>query len=226
DGRPGDLPRCARGEFDSNWRDFGALMVEHGRGDSVVRLGWEFNGDFMSWAGTDPATWIACYRRAVRGIRATNPAAIFDWTINAHHTPAKVCGGVSTGCYPGDDYVDIIGIDNYDHYPPSTTKATFDRVAAAPEGLDWLYAFARRHGKLFAVGEWGVAAGSTVGGGDNADFIRWMHGWFAAHAEHLAYEAYYSGCTESPLQSSLFRTDAGCLRNPRSAAAYRELFGS
>jgi hypothetical protein len=233
EGRPGDLAGCAAGDFDSQWRDFGTLMVAHGRGDSVIRLGWEFNGDFMAWAGTDAGTWIACYRRAVDGIRATNPAALFDWTINAHHTPAEICGGLSTNCYPGDDYVDIIGIDNYDHFPPSATAAAFRKVAAAPEGLDWLYAFARRHGKLFSVGEWGVVAdsggdgggGGGGGGGDSAAFIRWMHAWFAAHAPHLAYEAYFSGCSESPVQSSLFRTDTGCTLNPRSAQAYRELFG-
>jgi hypothetical protein len=223
EGRPQDLAACATGGFDRHWRDFGALMVRHGRGDSVVRLGWEFNGDFMAWHARDPQTWIACYRRAADGIRATNPAVVLDWTINAHDTPAGVCGGVSTNCYPGDDYVDIIGIDNYDHFPPTATKADFDRVAAAPEGLSWLYAFARQHGKPFSVGEWGVVQNAD-GGGDNAGFVRWMHAWFAAHATDLAYEAYFTNCEESGIQSSLFRTDPGCRRNPKAAGAYRGLF--
>jgi hypothetical protein len=225
EGRAADLPACARGDFDNHWKDFGALMVTYNRGDSVVRLGWEFNGDFMAWAGVNAKTWIGCYRRAVDGIRATNPAAVFDWTINAHDTAAKVCGGVSTNCYPGDAYVDIIGIDNYDHFPASRTKAGFDRVSAAPEGLTWLLAFAKKRGKLFSVGEWGVVSNAD-GGGDNAAFIRWMHAWFAAHATDLAYEAYFSSCENSTVQSSLFRTGTGCVANPASATAYRELFGS
>jgi hypothetical protein len=150
---------------------------------------------------------------------------IFDWTINAHDTAANVCGGVSTTCYPGDDYVDIIGIDNYDHFPASATKADFDRVAAAPEGLDWLLAFAKKRGKLFSVGEWGVVSNPN-GGGDNAAFIRWMHAWFATHAVDLAYEAYFSSCENSTVQSSLFRTGPGCVPNPAGADAYREIFGS
>ena len=223
-GGPADLAACARGEHDPLWRDFGAVMVRHGRGDAVVRLGWEFNGDFMPWAATDPPTWIACYRRAADNIRRTNPAVLLDWTINAHGTPATVCGGVSTTCYPGDDYVDIVGIDNYDHFPPSHTAAAFAATAAAEDGLDQLYAFAKQHGKPVSVGEWGVVP--TAGGGrDNADFVRWMHGWFAAHAPDLAYEAYFSDCTAGGVQSSLFRTDPGCLANPGAAAAYRELFG-
>jgi hypothetical protein len=225
EGRAGDLAGCAKGQFDEHWKDFGALMVSSHRGDSVVRLGWEFNGTFMAWAGTDARTWIGCYRRAVNGIRATNPAALFDWTINAHDTPATLCGGVSTNCYPGNAYVDIVGIDNYDHFPATATKAAFDRVAAAPEGLDWLLAFAKKHGKLFAVGEWGVVA-SKAGGGDSAAFIRWMHDWFAQHAPDLAYEAYFSSCENSLVQSSLFRTDPGCTRNPQAAQAYRSLFSA
>jgi hypothetical protein len=223
EGRAVDLAGCAKGDFDSHWRSFGTLMVRYGRGDSIVRLGWEFNGNFMAWHARDATTWIACYRRAADGIRATNPAVILDWTINAHDTPADICGGVSTNCYPGDDYVDIIGIDNYDHFPTAPTKAAFDRVNAAPEGLTWLHAFATRHGKPFSVGEWGVVSNSD-GGGDSPGFIRWMHEWFAAHAPDLAYEAYFTSCENSTVQSSLFRTGTTCTRNPGAAETYRALF--
>jgi hypothetical protein len=225
EGRPQDLAGCARGDFDQHWRDFGTLMTQHGRAGSVVRLGWEFNETFMAWRASDPQTWIRCYRRAADGIRATNPAAVFDWTINGHHTPASICGGVSTNCYPGDDYVDVIGIDNYDHFPAARTKADFDRIAAAPEGLSWLYDFARRHAKPFSVGEWGVAHTNDAGQ-DSAAFVQWMHDWFAAHAPNLAYEAYFSSCEAGEVQSSLFRDDSGCVRNPNAAATYRSLFSS
>ncbi|MFB6395200.1 glycoside hydrolase family 26 protein [Polymorphospora lycopeni] len=225
EGRPQDLAGCARGEFDQLWRDFGALMVRHDRADSVVRLGWEFNGTFMPWHGADTEVWIACYRRAADGIRATNPHVLLDWTINAHGTPDGVCGGVSTNCYPGDDYVDIVGIDNYDHWPAARTKADFDRIAAAPDGLDWLFAFARERGKPFSVGEWGVVPTGDAGR-ENPDFVRWMHAWFAAHAADLAYEAYFSNCDAGGVQSSLFRAgEPGCRANPGTADVYRELFG-
>jgi hypothetical protein len=224
-GGEAELPRCAAGAYDRQWRDFGALMVRHGRGDSVVRLGWEMNERTMPWRARDTATYIACYRRAADNIRATNPDVLLDWSINAHSSPDGLCGGRSTKCYPGDAYVDIVGIDNYDHYPWSPTKAAFDRTAAAPEGLDWLFAFARERGKLFSVGEWGVVPTGDAGR-ENPDFVRWMHAWFAAHAEHLAYEAYFSDCGRGGVQSSLFRTAAECMRNPGSAEAYRNLWAS
>lgn len=220
-----DLDDCARGEHDDDWRAFGTLMRTHYRGDSVVRLGWEFNEKTSSWRADDPPTWIACYRRAADNIRAANPDVLLDWTINAHETPAGVCGGVSTNCYPGDDYVDIVGIDNYDHYPWSPTKTAFDRTAARPEGLTWLYEFARAHGKPFSVGEWGVVPTADAGR-ENPDYIQWMFDWFAARASHLAYEAYFSDCGEGGVQSSLFRTADDCRRNPQSAARYAALFGA
>jgi hypothetical protein len=224
DGGESDLAGCASGEFDQQWRDFGRLMVQHGRGDSVVRLGWEMNETTMAWRGLDTDAYIGCYRHAAQNIRATNPAVLLDWSINAHDTPAALCGGRSTNCYPGDEYVDLIGIDNYDHFPWSSSKAVFDRTASGPEGLSWLFAFARAHGKPFSVGEWGVVpTGDSKT--DNPDFIRWMHEWFAAHAPDLAYEAYFSNCDPGGVQSSLFRTDAGCIKNARSAMAYRSLFG-
>jgi hypothetical protein len=224
-GGEAELARCAAGAYDQQWRDFGDLMVRHGRGDSVVRLGWEMNERTMPWRGIDRGAYIACYRRAADNIRAANPDVLLDWTINAHGSPDGLCGGRSTKCYPGDAYVDIIGIDNYDHHPWSPTKRAFDRTAAAPEGLSWLFAFARAHGKPFSVGEWGVVPTGDAGK-ENPDFVRWMHEWFAAHAEHLAYEAYFSDCGPGGVQSSLFRTEAACVENPGSAEVYRDLWGS
>lgn len=223
EGGEGEMAACAAGRFDELWRGFGTLMADHGRADSIVRLGWEFNVETMPWRGTDANTYISCFRRAVTAIRATNPLVLIDWTINAHRTPAGLCGGVSTGCYPGDDYVDIIGIDNYDHYPWSPTKAAFDATANRAEGLSWLYAFARTRGKPFSVGEWGVVPTADAGQ-ENPSYITWMHEWFAAHAPNLAYEAYFSDCTAGGVQSSLFNTATGCRRNPRSADIYRSLY--
>jgi hypothetical protein len=219
-----DLSACANGDHDEDFRNFGTLMSRSGRADSIVRLGWEFNEQTSPWRADDTDTWLGCYRHAADSIRATNPEVLLDWTINAHNTPSGVCGGLSTDCYPGDNYVDIVGIDNYDHYPWSPTKSDFQRTAEKQEGLTWLYEFARSRGKPFSVGEWGVTPAGDAGK-ENPDFVTWMHSWFAQHAENLAYETYFSDCTSSGIQSSLFTTDASCTQNPNSAARYKDLFG-
>jgi hypothetical protein len=225
EGGEDQMAGCAAGDYDSMWRSFGTLMVTTGRPDTIVRLGWEFNEKTMPWRGTSATIYIACFQHAATAIRATNPKVLIDWTINGHDTPNNLCGGLSTNCYPGDSYVDIIGIDNYDHYPWSPTSAAFNATAAAPEGLSWLYAFARQHDKPFSVGEWGVVPTGDAGK-ENPSYITWMHSWFAAHAPNLAYEAYFSNCDSGGVQSSLFRTDTACQTNPKSAAVYRSLWGS
>ncbi|MEV6305257.1 glycosyl hydrolase [Actinoplanes sp. NPDC051861] len=218
------LDDCAAGTYDQHWRDFGTLMTTEGRADSVVRLGWEMNESTMGWRGLDTDDYIACYRHAADAMRSTNPLVVLDWTINAHNTPSNLCGGVSTNCYPGDAYVDIIGIDNYDHHPWSPTENDFAATAARAEGLDWLFDFARAHGKLFSVGEWGIMPTADAGK-DNPSFIRWMHAWFAAHAPYLAYEAYFQRCDGTVSQSSILRPDdPACLGNAGSSEVYRSLY--
>jgi hypothetical protein len=120
---------------------------------------------------------------------------------------------------------DVDRVDNYDHYPWASTRGFFDRTAAKPEGLTWLYDFAREHGKPFSVDEWGMVPTGDAGK-ENPNFVRWMHDWFAAHAADLVYEAHFSDCGAGGVQWSLFRTDTGCARNRQSAAIYRTLLGS
>lgn len=227
DDHPEDLVACARGDHDEDFQAFGRLMVQKNRADAVVRLGWEFNGDFMPWSATDTEAWIACYRNAALAIRSVNASALFDWTVNSKDTPAGICDGNSLKCYPGDDVVDIVGIDNYDMGPSATSRDSFRRIAAARDGLDWLLDFARDRGKPFAVGEWGISPGHHANtSGENPPFIRWMHEWFVEHAADLAYEAYFNHCEIGEVQSNLYRpAGGGCVRqNTEAASLYRSLW--
>jgi len=229
DRRPQDMAACAAGDHDADWRTFGRLMVEHGRAASVVRLGWEFNATSNSWAAVDPQQWIACFRRAAQGIRQGDPAVTIEWTVNGHVTDRRTCDGLSIRCWPGDDVVDLVGIDWYDQGPAVRSRADFVAEAARPEGLNWLLAFARAHGKRFAVGEWGVAPGSTGNEtGENPAFIGWMHDWFTQNAGELAYETYFTNCDEGEAESNLWRPPGpGCVReNVESGRIYRELWGA
>jgi hypothetical protein len=224
-----DLAACATGAHDDTFRAFGELMVKKGRAASVVRLGWEFNGDFMPWSAWNTEQWKSCYRHAALALRAANPRVILDWTINAHGTPEGICNGRSTNCYPGDDVVDIIGIDNYDIAPSASSRADFMRIAKAPDGLSWIHAFAKKRGKKLSVGEWGIAPGSSYNTtGENPEFIRWMHEWLSAHAGDLAYEAYFTDCSPKLVESNLMRPPGGdCVRvNSKAAQLYRALWGA
>ncbi len=219
--RQGDLASCARGDYDAHWRTLGETLVARERADSVIRLGWEFNDVTQYWSAKDTTKFVACWRRAATAIRTTDPLVVMDWTINAHGS--TTCQGRSTNCYPGDSWVDVIGIDNYDFYPATRDQHAFDTVANAVDGLSWLYAFATAHGKKLAIGEWGVVSGSKSGGGDSAFYIRAMYGWMTAHAANIAYEAYFNQCGPSAVISDIYRCGPV---NPKASAAYLSLFGT
>ncbi|WP_232291767.1 glycoside hydrolase family 26 protein [Frankia sp. QA3] len=221
----GNLADCAAGNYDAKWRQFGRWLMSMGRGDSFVRLGWEFNGLWFAWAATDPQQWIQCFRNASSAIKATSPQVRIDWNLNAHGSTTPVG---AFDLYPGDQYVDVIGIDSYDQYPPSPTYADFDNQCNGDAGLCQVITFARTHHKLFSVPEWGVVSqqGTKAGrggaaGGDNPAYMEKMYETFAHNADILAYEAYFPDAEEGNVRSSLVNPNL----NPASAAVYQRLWG-
>lgn len=221
------LNDCAAGAYDTHWRDFGNALVSNGRADSIVRIGWEFNGDFMYWHATnDTAQFIQCWNHVASAIKAADPRALTDWTINSKATPSDSCMGDPTNCYPGDQNVDYIGIDNYDEWPPSTTTP-FDKIANDVGGITWIYDFAVAHHKHFGVGEWGVVSGAGSNGGrDNPAFIQNMWSWFSVHAAVALYESYFSNSDPGEVDSKIVDNTTGMCGcdNPMASAKYRQLW--
>jgi hypothetical protein len=221
------LKDCAAGSYDAHWKDFGSALVSNGRADSIVRIGWEFNGDFMYWHATnDTAQFIQCWNHVAAAIKSTDPSVLADWTINSKYTPSDSCMGDATNCYPGDQYVDYIGIDNYDEYPPSTTTP-FDTIAIASGGITWIYDFAVKHDKRFSVGEWGVVSGAGSNGGrDNPAFVQNMWSWFQAHSAIGLYESYFSNDDPGEVDSKIIDNTTGTCGcdNPMASAKYQNLW--
>ncbi|EFC79735.1 glycoside hydrolase family 26 protein [Parafrankia sp. EUN1f] len=224
------LTACAAGAYDGYWRTFGQTLNTTGRQNSIIRIAWEANGDWYQWSGTNPSAYIGCWRHIADSINATSdPDPLLDWTINAHYSQNPPSHN-PLDLYPGDNWVDIIGIDAYDHYPPSRTQAEFNNQANAIGGVTWLYNFARAHNKLFGIGEWGVVSGRDENGaGDNPNYIRFMRDWMEQRAgQGLYYENYYSTCEPPNVGSNLYRpTDDHCLFiNNAAALLYTDLWSS
>jgi len=232
----GDSAPCASGAYDEYWKAFGRWLVQKNRGDSIVRLGWEGNGDYMYWSVTDAdlvnANWKACWRRCAQAIRSAAPSVLLEWTINGHgsstyggHHPYDVYAHPNV--YPGDDVVDVIGIDSYDQYP-SVRKAGWEaHCSAGNAGVCNAIAFARQHGKKVAVGEWGIAVRDTVnGGGDDTEYVQRMFDTFVANQDILAYEGYYN----APLSIEPYNLgsgicpETGSVDGPEASALYRRLW--
>lgn len=223
------LQTCATGAYDAHWRRFGQTLNETGRQNSIIRIAWEANGNWYKWSGSDPTAYVNCWRHVADAIRSTaSPDPLLDWSINAHYSQNPASHN-PLDLYPGDAYVDIIGIDAYDHYPPSRTQAEFDQQANQTGGITWLYNFARQHGKLFGVGEWGVVSGNDDNGaGDNPNYIQFMWDWMRERADKgFYYENYFNTCEPPNVGSNLFRPGdpTHCVfQNPQAAVRYSQLW--
>jgi hypothetical protein len=215
EGSGGTLAAAAAGTYDAHYAAYGSNLVAAGKGSLLTEVAWEFNGNWFEWSATSAANYIGAFQHFVTAVRSTAPNARFAWTINAHSTNNPP-SGVIMDAYPGDAYVNVIGIDTYDQFPPNLTQGTWDSQIAATGGLQWILDIAVAHGKPLMVAEWGVAAPADADhGGDNAFFVTKMQDWFRANATKLYGEMYFDF---DP--AGIFSADSTII-NTNSAAEYK-----
>jgi hypothetical protein len=117
-----------------------------------VRLDWEMNATwYPDWnaPGVTPAQYVAAWRHVYQIFQQEGAAnAAFVWCPTLWNGP----GGLSPSAwYPGDQYVDWIGVDAY----PQSAVESF--ILHGPGGLDDQEAFAAQHEKPMMVAEWAPA---------------------------------------------------------------------
>jgi hypothetical protein len=210
------LAEGARGTYNDHFVRLAQRLVQYGYGSSTIRLGWEFNGGWYVWSAIhDPVSWPVYWRQIVTAMRSVPGAAFtFDWN------PVPGGGVPLEQVYPGDDYVDVIGMDVYDvDCGTADPEARWANAVWVPYGLEWHRRFAAEHGKPMSFPEWGVWRGGIAGtcaGGDNPRFVERMHEW--VHQANVAYHAYFEFDApdgDHELMSGAF---------PQSAARFRALF--
>jgi hypothetical protein len=224
------LQQGATGAYNTYFLKLARDMVAGGRANSIVRLGWEFNAGWFPWAADGQATMFIDYWRQIvdtmRSVAGQN--FTFEWNPNA--------GGTDDlgDYYPGNAYVDLIGLDLYDqawgnYGSPDCNGAAcqqeeFRTLLTEPNGLHWLATFAAAHGKPVALPEWGLAASSPtnlngthvdeeLGGGDDPTFIKAMAEWIN---RNNVYEATFWQFNRSRISPTA---------NPLSYAAFISDFG-
>lgn len=214
------LATCAAGEHDAQWAEFGATLASYGLADEVVvRLGWEFNGDWYKWSASDPAAFAECWRHIHDAAETTAPELRWSWDV--FRGPGKSVRDAADA-WPGDAYVDIVGIDDYDGWPAVTDEDSWQQHYSGPFGLRHWADFAAAHGKAVAVPEWGVHPGTAWeghNGGDNEYYVEKMAGFFGEVRGNLAYEAYFNQSSERVAASLV-----GPTLNPLAAQRYLEIW--
>lgn len=203
------LAAGAAGDYDHHWRRFGEALVDGGCGDWVLRLGWEFNGRFYPWsAGGQEEEFVAYWRRIVATLRRVEGQRFtFDWTPLAGNANADV-----EAAYPGDDVVDVIGLDAYDTSSLTDPEERWADQLDRRYGLRWHADFAAAHGKRMSFPEWGVTVreGDALGGGDARLYMERMLDWISRH--DVRYALYF----DVDASDAAHRLSAG--RFPEAAA--------
>ncbi|MEU9303115.1 glycosyl hydrolase [Streptomyces sp. NPDC048269] len=189
----------AWGRYDLHFRRLAERLVDLGLPDTVIVLGWEMNGSTYSHrCGPDPENWKVYWKRIVNTMRSV-PGQEFKFDF-APNRGADAIGW--TRCYPGDDVVDIIGMDSYDQGP----GRDFDDQITQPYGLQQHVDFAKAHGKEISYPEWGLFRR-----GDNAEYVRRMLKWIEQHKP--LYHTITDYCPHGVWQ---------CKQNPRSSKVFRD----
>jgi hypothetical protein len=218
---PGDgssLANGASGNYDHHFVELGKNLVARGLENSTIRLGWEFNLPHFPWyAGADTALFVVYWRSIVDAMRSVDGAAFtFDWSANLGSGAFAL-----EDAYPGDAFVDTIGLDVYNHDWDTgweNSRTRWQNLLTKNYGLEWHRQFAEGRGKRTSFPEWGMIVRSDGhGGGDDAYFIEQMHAWI--NGGDTAFQVYFDLDTHESQNSMTM----GWF--PAGAARFRELFG-
>lgn len=188
----GSWAAAARGDYDEHWRRAGERLVATGQAGAMLRGAHEFNGDWFHYgvSAREVDDFVTAWRRWVEVMR-TVPGARFTFvwnpTVGTEHLRHP------DDAYPGDQWVDVIGLDVYDGWysrgwvpgvdaPPDGEERdrVWSRLLDGERGLRWWHRYSSAHAKPLAFPEWGLRTwlesdGTCHGGGDDPRFVERMH---------------------------------------------------
>jgi uncharacterized membrane protein YgcG len=234
--RSESLANAANGAYESRWRTMAqSIRANWGNHRTVyIRPAHEFNGNWMPWSITNSnvgqfkQAWVRYYNIIQQELVQKG----YDAKVVIGYNWGSGNSGVSVhDAWPGDAYVDVVGVDMYDVWwgtNPPTCITTADRWnqqlswndPAGNFGLNSWVSFASSHGKPLGFGEWGLSDKTAC---DNPYWITQMNNWFRANAGtgpgQILYEAYfnvrgYGACNIYPQSGS---------ESPNGAATYASL---
>ncbi|MBB5325711.1 mannan endo-1,4-beta-mannosidase [Anoxybacillus tepidamans] len=148
----------------------------------------EQNGSWFWWGAktTTPSQYIEIYRYTVEYLRDKKGVHNFLYV----YSPNGTFGGSEANyltTYPGDDYVDILGMDQYDNQSnPGTTQFLTNLV----KDLEMISKLADTKGKIAAFSEFGYSPQGmkTTGNGDLKWFTKVLNAIKAdRNAKRIAY---------------------------------------
>jgi hypothetical protein len=217
----GTLAQGATGAYNQYFSTLGTNLVADNEANAILRLGWEFNGNWFTWSvgsTKDASNFVAYWRQIVTTMRAV-PGAKFKFMWNPNGPSPTTYS--PDQAYPGNKYVDYVGTDVYDNFwgTPFTPPVSWAHQMAQQWGLAWLASFAAQHNKPIAIPEWsGEYRTDGHGLGDDPLFIDNMANWFVTNQVAFA----NAWCYDS---SSTYRNNLLDGTFPKALAMFKADFG-
>jgi len=240
-GKP-SLEEGAAGAYNEHFRRLAEKLVSFHLENSILRLGWEFNGGWYNYrAVKKEASFAEYWRQIVKTMRGVPGAQNLQYCWNPANT---ILQSDARKCWPGDEYVDYVGVDVYDQsWAPETypipSDATPDEqlkrwkqawsdwnFSKQHQGLEMWSEFASEHHKPLAIPEWGVCSRKDGhGGGDDTYFIEQMYKFINDPANDVAFHCYFN--VNAPDGAHQLTPKNGVpTQFPNSAKRFKELFGA
>jgi hypothetical protein len=217
----GTLAQGAAGAYNGYFTTLAHNLVNNGESNTILRLGWEFNGNWYRWSvanAASAANFTAYWRQIVTTMRAVSGQHFqFAWNPNGPSPTSYT----ADQAYPGDSYVDYVGTDIYDNFwgSPFTPAAGWANQLAQQWGLNWLASFAATHHKAIAIPEWSDEYRPDGHGlGDDPSFMDHMSAWFVAN--HVAFADIFSYDSSSTYRNNILDGTF-----PKALAEFRLDFG-
>lgn len=231
------MAAVANGDHAQQHRQFASSLINHGMASATVRLGHEMNGRWSpDTAVNRPEMFIRAWKQIVAAMDQHDDAAFsYMWPphIGRQHMDPVTA-------YPGDEWVDEIGLTMYDqsgqYFPESCDddcvsrlrRENWERLVNDEFGLNFWVDFAKKHGKPLSFPEYGVVNRSwnNSGGGDNAKFFDWFKQWVSRNRDIVGWHnvwCFVAGPHYVGPQS--LHSDDQYSPHPDAAASFKSNFG-
>ncbi len=219
----GTLAEGASGAYNASYVTLAETLVAAGESNAYLRLGWEFDGSWVPWYAGIPAaeaSFAEYFRQIVTAMRSV-PGANFKFIWNPEADAFTASGYNVTLAYPGNSYVDIIGLDAYDQvWITAPTPSNAWNEVILPE-LNAAHQFAVAQGKPLAITEWGsIIRSDGKGLGDDPLYVNNFIAWMKSVGNNVTFETYFDFVDPSGLNSQLTGGDF-----PNSLAAFKADLG-
>jgi hypothetical protein len=203
------LQHVGAGMYDAYIQQIGQLFLKHGYPNAFIRLGHEFEGNWYPWGllgganDMDYTNFIAAFRHVAGILKTISPTFTIVWNPGCGYY-AQAMDDVKA--YPGDDVVDVIGVDCYDD------GSGVSHIFSGSYGMNQWGQFAQQHNKPIALPEWGL-----MGGNDDPAYIQAMYTFMTGNPTFL--ESFWDS-DDGSTQSQITTGEA-----PMSGAMFLQTFG-